>query len=275
MPKNSDVFNTFAIDTIGFKTTLSSLNKKLHELKIELKDTSENSIINKYFLEKEINLRDDKSVRFAKISSANNLSGYILVKNNIESISASKKMKQAKTHYVEVVFAGLRQPSKKINMETYEVLSHFIKRFKIAYIDVCFDGKCSVPIDRKMYYTHPFGEYIGHRTKITLCGTTFYINNPTAPNEDADYFMKILLYDKYIKECRHKHLGNIWRDWKRIEFRVSLGMKLNQSNTLADYLYSMIPIAKVYFNTEELESHYFERQINWLTDRRTQGHHTP
>ncbi len=247
----------------------------MDELELEVKKSSSNFIINKYFLEKEIKLKDDSSVQFVKISSAKNLSGYILIKNNEESISASKNIKQSKFHYVEVVFAGLRQPSKKIGMKTYEVLSHFIKRFKVAYVDVCFDGRCSVPMDAKMYHKQLFDAYEGKETKSTLYGTSFYVNAPLAPDRDADYFVKILLYDKYKKECRHKALNDTWRDWKRIEFRVSLDMKFKESDALADYLYSMIPVAKKYFKTEEMDSHYFSKQVRWLTDKRTQGHQIP
>jgi len=203
------------------------------------------------------------------------LSGYIIIKNNTESISASKKIKKVKGYYVEVIFAGLRQPTKKIDMQTYRVLSHFIKRFKITYIDVCFDGKCSAPIDKKMYYSHPFKGYVGSQTNIVLNGTSLYINKPTAPNIDADYFVKILLYDKYIKESRHKVLDDVLRNWKRIEFRISLNMKLKESDALVDYLYSMLPIVKNYFRTKEMNNHYFKQQIRWLMDRRTQGRHTP
>jgi len=240
-----------------------------------MKDSSRNFIINQYFLKKEIKLKNDKNIQFVEIGNTNNLSGYILIKNNKESIDASKKTKQSASHYVEVIFAGLRQPTKKIDMETYKVLSHFIKRFKIAYLDVCFDGKCSVPIDNKMSHFHPFMEYVGRNTKVKPFGTSFYINNPSAPNMDADYCQKILLYDKYIKESRHKKSEKAFKDWKRIEFRVSLGMKLKETNSLADYLYSMIPIVKVYFNTEEIDSSYFEQQLKWLTDRRTHGYKSP
>jgi hypothetical protein len=247
----------------------------LNELGLELKGSSDNFIINQYFLEKEIKLKDDRNVQFVKISSAKNLSGYILIKNNEESISASKKMKQSKSHYVEVVFAGLRQPSKQIDMKTYEVLSALIKRFKVAYVDVCFDGRCSMPIDSMIYHTKLFNAYEGRKTNNTLYGTSFYINAPSAPNEDADYFIKILLYDKYKKESRYKSLDTTWRDWKRIEFRVSLDMKFKETEALADYLYSMLPLAKKYFKTDEVDSHYFDQQIRWLTDKRTQGHQTP
>ena len=165
----------------------------MNELKLEVKDCSKNYIINQYFYEKEIKQNNDSKVWFVKIGNTNNLSGYIIIKSNEDSISTSKKVKQSKRHYVEVIFAGLRQPTKKIDMSTYNVLISFIKRFNVSYVDVCFDGEHENSIDRKMYHSHIFNDYIGRYSKPNLVGTTFYINDPSAPNVDADYFIKMMV----------------------------------------------------------------------------------
>jgi len=240
-----------------------------------MKDYSKNYIINKYFYEKEIKQNRDSKVWFVEIGNTNNLSGYIIIKSNEDSISASKKVKQSKTHYVEVIFAGLRQPTKKIHMSTYNVLIEFIKRFKVSYADVCFDGENENTIDSKMYYSHAFRDYMGSSSKEKLIGTTFYINNPSAPNEDADYFIKVMIYDKYIKESRHKVLDDILRYWKRIEFRISINTKLKDTNGLEDYLDDMVNIAKTYFGVLSIDDEYYNQQVVWLTDKRTQRGKTP
>jgi len=251
----------------------------LNELELEIKNYSKNYIINQYFYEKEIKQNRDSKIWFVEIGNTNNLSGYIIIKSNGDSISASKKVKQSKIHYVEVVFAGLRQPTKKIHMSTYNVLTDFIKRFKVSYVDVCFDGENKNSIDSKMYYSHVFRDYLGSSSEEKLVGTTFYINNPSAPNTDADYFIKVMVYDKYIKECRNRShntkLSTELQYWKRIEFRVRLDMKLKETDALTDYLYSMLPRAKDYFQTNKIEDNYFKQQVKWLTDKRTQGHHIP
>lgn len=140
----STFFNTNGIDTIGFITTFSALTKKLNKLGLEIKDYSKNYIINQYFYHKEIKQHKDCQIWFVEIGNTNNLSGYIIIKSNEKSISDSKKGKRSKTHYVEVIFAGLRQPTKNIHMSTYTVLNVFIERFKISYVDVCFDGECKM-----------------------------------------------------------------------------------------------------------------------------------
>jgi len=244
-------------------------------LGLEVKDYSKNYIINKYFYEKEIKLAKDSQVRFVEIGNTNNLSGYILIKNNEDSISASKKTKQSKTHYVEVIFAGLRQPTKKIDMSTYTVLVEFIKRFKVSYVDVCFDGENENAIDSKMYYSHIFKDYMGRSSKEKLVGTTFYINNPSAPKVDADYFIKVMVYDKYIKETRYKELDDTLTHWKRIEFRVSINDKLKDTNGLENYLDDMASVAKTYFGSLSINNTYFNQQIVWLGDKRTHKGKTP
>ena len=114
-----------------------------------------------------------------------------------------------------------------------------------------------------------FDGYIGEKTKVKLMGTTFYINNPSSPSSDTDYFLKIMLYDKYIKESRHKLIDESLKDWKRLEFRVSINEKLKDSSTLEDYVYDITNIAKKYFSVTSIDNSYFIQQIGLLTDKRT------
>jgi len=249
--------------------TSASLEKLLDKLKLNVKDYSRNFLINQYFEEKELKLKNDYKVSFVEIGNTKNLSGYILLKTNRESMKLSKQRKKSKAHYVEVIFAGLRQPTKEIDMRTYEVLSHFIKRAKVSTIDICCDGSNKSSIDKKLYYSSVFSEYIGKKTKVKLVGTTFYINNPSASSADTDYFLKIMLYDKYIKESRHKLLDTSFKDWKRLEFRVSVNEKLRDSSSLEDYAHDVVNIAKEYFSVTSIDSSYFIQQIGLLTDKRT------
>ena len=241
----------------------------MNKLNLEVNNYSKNFLINKYFEEKEVKLKNDYKVSFVEIGNTKNLSGYILLKTNIESIKLSKQQKKSKSYYVEVIFAGLRQPTKDIDMRTYEVLNHFIKRAKVSTIDICCDGSNSKSVDKKLYYSSVFSEYIGQKTKVKLVGTTFYINNPSAPSDDTDYFLKMMLYDKYLKESRHKSLDSAFKDWKRLEFRVSVNEKLKDSSTLEDYVHDVLNIAKEYFSVSFIDRSYFMQQVGLLTDKRT------
>ena len=122
---------------------------------------SNNYIINKYF-KKEVKQNRDYEVQLIKISNKQNLSSYILIKSNFESISLSKNRKKRKSHYCEVVFAGLRQPTKDISLDTYKILSLFIKRFKVDNVDICFDRLSELEINKNtlIIYQHLFIDYI-------------------------------------------------------------------------------------------------------------------
>jgi hypothetical protein len=250
--------------------TSSSLEKLLNKLNLEVNNYSKNFLINKYFEEKELKLKNDYKVSFVEVGNTKNLSGYILLKTNIESMKLSKQQKKSKSYYIEVIFAGLRQPTKDIGMRTYEVLNHFIKRAKVSTIDICCDGSNRKSIDKKLYHSSVFDSYIGQKTRVKLVGTTFYINNPSSPSDDTDYFLKIMLYDKYIKESRHKLLDTAFKDWKRLEFRVSVNEKLKDISTLEDYAHDVINVAKEYFTVSSIDSSYFIQQVGLLTDKRTQ-----
>jgi len=241
----------------------------LNKLNLDVKDYSRNFLINQYFEEKEFKSKNDYRINFVEIGNTKNLSGYILLKTNLKSMKLSKQRKKSTTYYVEVIFAGLRQPTKDISIKTYDVLSHFIKRAKVSTIDICCDGSNNRSIDKKLYYSSVFDEYIGEKTKVKLIGTTFYINSPSSPSADADYFLKIMVYDKYIKESRYKSIDTSLQNWKRLEFRVSINEKLKDNSTLEDYAHDVVAIAKEYFSVTSIDSSYFIQQITLLTDRRT------
>ena len=241
----------------------------MNELNLQVKDYSKNYLINQYFETKEVKLQQDVEVKFVEIGNTQNLSGYMLLKINRESINLSKHKKKAKTHYVEVIFAGLRQPTKRIDIGTYRILSEFIKRFKISMIDICFDGMSQNKIDKKLYYSSAFSAYIGKETEQKLVNTTFYINKPSAPSADADYFLKMMLYDKYLKESRYRKLDTSFEHWKRLEFRVSVNEKLKDSSTLEDYVHDVLNVAKEYFSVTAIDRSYFMQQVGLLTDKRT------
>lgn len=112
-----------------------------------IKDSCKNYIINEYFEKKEIKQNRDYDVRFIEIGNIKNLSGYCLIKTNLESVLISKSRKKKKNFYSEVIFAGLRQPTKNISISSYETLSLFIKRFKINDLDVCYDGLSELEIN--------------------------------------------------------------------------------------------------------------------------------
>ncbi|KLE00940.1 hypothetical protein [Aliarcobacter butzleri] len=235
-----------------------------------IKDSCRNYIINEYFEKKEVKQNRDYKVKFIEIGNTRNLSGYILIKQNLESVSTSKSRKKQKNFYCEVIFAGLRQPTKHISISTYEILSLFIKRFKVSDLDICFDGLSELDINKNTLnmYRYLFKDYISNFKNALIEKSSFYINIPSSPLADTDYFKKIIVYDKYLKENRYKNLDDELKNWKRLEITVNIKFKFKDF-VLDDYLEDMQEIAKKYFNVLSFSYDYLHLQNNLLTDRRT------
>jgi hypothetical protein len=235
-----------------------------------IKDSCRNYIINQYFAEKEVKQNRDYEVKFIEVGNTKNLSGYGLIKQNFESVTTSKSKKKSKSHYSELIFAGLRQPTKDISIGTYEVLSIFIKRFKVSNIDFCFDGLSELDINENTLnmYRYLFKDYISSFKDTLIEKTSFYINSPTSPTDDADYFKKILVYNKYLKESRYKSLDDDLINWKRLEITVNIKFKYKDFS-LDDYIEDMQKVAIKYFKVVSFSYEYLNLQNKLLTDRRT------
>ncbi len=263
------------IDTIRFIIPSQTLHKFLISNDLVIKDSCRNYIINEYFEKKEIKQNRDYDVKFIEIGNTQNLSGYILIKHNLESVSISKSRKKKKSFYSEIVFAGLRQPTKNISISTYEILSLFIKRFKVSDLDICFDGLSELDINENTLnmYRYLFKDYISNFKNSLIEKSSFYINTPSSPTADTDYFKKILVYDKYLKENRHKNLDDELKNWKRLEITVNIKFKFKDF-ILDDYLEDMQEIAKKYFNVLSFSYDYIYLQNKLLTDGRTRTKNT-
>ena len=263
------VLNSLGIDTISFLLPFKSVIKILNDNGYVIEDYSKNHIINQYFKDKEIK-DDDYDIKFVKISNVKNISGYMILKFNKKSITSSKKMKKGKYHFVEVVFAGLRQPTKDIHINTYKALNLF-KNKKIATMDICIDGFNDLTISKDTDDKHKyiFSDYFVNDEDIKTFMSSFYINNVSNPNDNADDFDRALVYDKYIKETqRGKKLDDSLKNWKRVEVTVRIGTDI-QDKSIDDYILDVLSFADNYFdNLNNFNLDYLENQIGYICDKR-------
>jgi hypothetical protein len=231
---------------------------------------SKNYFINKVINTNEVKLKKDVQVQFVEIGNIKNLSGYILLKIDNETIDLSKKYKKANTHFIKVIFAGLRQQTKDIHIDTYKALNSFIKRFCINSIDICFDCFSEVAIHKtnidRLHWL--FRDYFTNSKDTYIEQTSFYINKLVSQLEDADYYKKMILYDKYIKETRYKQLDNSYKNWKRLEITVPINAKLKDI-VLDDYCIDVLSMANKCFNIDDFSIDYIEKQKQLLLDKRT------
>ena len=136
-------------------------------------------------------------------------------------------------------------------------------------MDVCFDGLSEMSINQRNIYklNDMFSDYINSFNDTKMVTTSFYINTPQSKLSDTDRFIKILVYDKYIKESRYKKLDEEYKDWKRFETTVKVEFKFKGFN-LEDYIHDLEVIAKKFFNTSSFSYEYLNLQSKLLTDRR-------
>lgn len=242
-------------------------------MKLKVEKYSKNYYINQA-MAKEIK---ENKILFIPIGNTNNLSGYILLKIDDEVVALnkerSKKYKDIDintSHYVKVAFVGLRQQVKKIHIDTYRILGSFINGFDVNSIDICFDGYSGVAIHQsninKLHWL--FSDYFVNTNDTHIEKTSFYINKLVAQLDDADQYIKMILYDKYIKETRYKILNDSFKDWKRLEVRIPLNARLKDV-VFDDYCLDVLTMASKYFNIDDFSLNYFYLQLELLTDGRT------
>jgi hypothetical protein len=258
------------IDTIDFIIPSKTLYKFLDDMNLKVRKYSKSYFINQKINYDEVKHKKDKKVQFVEIGNSKNLSGYILLKNDNETINLSRKHKKANTHFIKVVFAGLRQPTKNIYIGTYTTLSSFIKRFDVNTIDVCFDGYSNIDInkhneDKLNWY---FKDYIAFKSDTKIIETSFYINKPLVIEDDTDHFKKVIVYDKYKKESRYKTLEKNYQGWKRVEARIPINARFKDI-LLDDYLIDVLNLSNRYFDINNFSLDYVEMQHKLLTDKRT------
>jgi hypothetical protein len=261
--------NTLGLDTLRFIVPSKTLSNFLSRYHLKATDSIKNELIFQY-LAREIQGKSDYKIEAVKISQSNNLSGYLLIKQNFESVATAKGRKKQKSFYSEVIFTGLRQPSKSIKIETYEIARLFVKRFKVSSLDITFDGLTPLAIhgDNLARLQWLFRDYITMHKTTAIESTTFYINRPRATDSDTDRFIKIKVYDKYLKESRYKKLPDEVRDWKRLEVTIKIDCKFG-GMSLDDYILDVLSIAKRLFEFDDFSLDYLLLQIKLLNDKRT------
>ncbi|MEA2019581.1 MAG: hypothetical protein U9N59_14165 [Campylobacterota bacterium] len=234
-----------------------------------LEDFAKNNIINKlatkHFNEKEMKNSRDYKVQFVKISNENNLSGYMLVKQNLNSVTVAIKHKKAKDSKYEIVFAGLRQPTKNISMDSYKVLSLFVSKYKIFDMDICVDGLNEIKINSESHnqHIHLFDNYVKAKKETKIYRSSFYINNPQSIESDTYKIKRVNVYDKYQKESSRKTLNDSYENWKRIEATVIINSHI-KGVLMADYIQDVLNLASKYFNANHYDLAYINLQLKIL-----------
>ncbi|MDO7252789.1 hypothetical protein [Helicobacter cappadocius] len=220
---------SIGVDTFRFVISKDSLEVFLRkkDLYAKIRKSTRNIQIHEYVSQK---FKSQKThhpkhpfdVKYINLKRGNkSLSNTILlISNSITCHQYSKANKKGYEHYVEVVFAGLHQPSKNIDSYVFKALKAFLKRFKTHSLDLASDFDYKGHLRDLLKQTGALNAYMAIGARSRNEGDSIYINETIRKHG----LRKILLYDKYKKQ-KFYHKENIQPDfihWKRCEIVLEI-----------------------------------------------------
>jgi hypothetical protein len=222
------------------------------------------------------------SSEMVKLSKGKSLSNYMIISRNTPLLfDHAEHHKKAKDTFCLITFAGLHQPSKKINSEAMKHISKVLKRkaFKLYSLDIAIDTKDyrSVTYSRKGAFKDNLNPY--SKGGVISKGSSLYINEI-----DHESISRILYYDKYLKQTKHHKQGGInanLRNWKRLEITLTFDVTKRENKGFLHYIESINFIDDLYefeavaglAGIRNYDNDFLIYQLNSLIDNRFMNNH--
>jgi hypothetical protein len=277
--------NSQGIDTIQLIAKYETVKKMADKLGLFIQPMKENhrlykKIADEVEADKKKRLKVDKFtpiievIVLPKVEPKDKALYISIIRNTPILFNVADERKTKKDSFCMITFAGLHQPTKKIDSDAIKIISKSLKRktFKVCRVDFSKDTRDSEPIDknslkgfRKRFKAFSKCRVIHHKN-------SFYIDR-IEKRED----IKINYYDKYNKALERKEkVSKYWKNWKRLEITLTFDVTKQNSLSFMEYLNSMDflndfsdfeDIAKI-IKIEEYSNDYLEYQINSFMDNR-------
>ena len=207
---------------------------------------------------------------------------YITVIRNIPTLfDVATHHKKAKDSYCLILFAGLHQPSKKIDSEAMKTISKIVKRkaFTLRSVDIAIDtiDNKRITYKRKGAFKDDLMPY--SEEGVISKGSSLYINNPKRSN-----ISRILYYDKCNKQQYQQGkeiIGDELKGWKRLEVTLTFDVTEKHNKGFFHYtddlnflddLYDVADIAGL-AGIKSYSNDYLIYQLNSLIDNRFMNNH--
>jgi len=269
-----DVFKKMA-DTLGLTIKPMPTTHKIYErIDYEMKADKTKRLKSKDFTP------IVEVIQLPKVGKAKAL--YITVIRKIPTLfDVATHHKKAKDTFCLVLFAGLHQPTKKIDSEAMKIVSKFTKRkaFTLHSLDLAIDttDHRSISSKRKGTFKDDLMPYSKHG--VISKGSSLYINNLDHPS-----ISRILYYDKYLKQLNQQKkeiIGNDLRAWKRLEVTLTFDVTQKHNKGFTHYIESLNFVDDLYevqaiatkAGIKSYESDYLTYQLNSLIDNRFMNNH--
>ena len=176
-------------------------------------------------------------INLPKVSPKDKYLQIVIIKNTPLLFDIATHHKKAKDTYCLISFAGLHQPTKKINSKAMKIISKFLKRkaFKLHRADIAQDIKDPRPINKEG--VKAFKERF---KSVSSCGVILYLDSYYINSIERFKKMSINYYDKSKKAKEQKEkIPKTWSHWKRLEIRLTFDVTKPKSYSFMEYIKSM------------------------------------
>ena len=290
--QNSITHNQMGIDTITQIANYETVIKMVERIGLTIEPLLKSNKLHKKLI-KEVNA--DTKIRYSsdkwtptieviklpKVKGRSKALYISIVRNTPTLFDVATHHKKAKDTFCMVLFAGLHQPTKKMESEATKIMSKFLKRktFKVLPFDVAIDRDDKEPINYKQKESFK-AKLMPYSKKGVICpswnATTLYINKPT----HSLHFTRISDYDKFLKQTKHhdQKLDKNLENWKRLEITLKPPIPTSKENKgfieyiksidFLDALYDVDEVAGV-AGIKTYKNDYLIYQLNSFIDNRT------
>ena len=290
--KSNIVYNNLGCDTIRLIGNYETVVKMVERMGLTIVTPPKNSPVSQEVIDR-IEKSKDNTPRYkknsfkpftqiVKLSKGTSLSNYMIITINVPLLfDHAEHHKKAKDTFCLITFAGLHQPTKKMESEATKIMSKFLKRktFKVLPFDVAIDRDDKEPINYKQEESFK-AKLMPYSKKGVICpswnATTLYINKPT----HSLHFTRISNYDKFLKQTKHhdQKLDKNLENWKRLEITLKPPIPTSKENKgfieyiksidFLDALYDVDEVAGV-AGIKTYKNDYLTYQLNSFIDNRT------
>ena len=207
---------------------------------------------------------------------------YISIVRNTPTLwDIGDSRKTRKDAYCLITFAGLHQPTKKIESEAMKHISKILKRkaFKLYSLDIAIDTKDHRAITNNRKETFKSNLMPYSKQGVIIKGSSLYINNL-----EHHSISRIIYYDKYLKQLNQQKKEIITDDlnqWKRLEITLTFDVTKKENKGFTHYidsinfiddLYEVEAVAKL-AGIENYDNDFLVYQLNSFIDNRTMNNH--
>ena len=284
---NGIMYRNQGIDTIELIAKYETVIKMLERLELQLKSVESSD---KLYKKVNYEIEEDKKKRLKveqfspiveridlpKVNPKDRPMFIKITRNSPLLFDIATKRKRAKDSYCLITFAGLHQPTKRIESEAVKIIDKFLRRktFTLHSVDIAIDTTDNQSIDYKRKGAFKDNLMPLSNKGVIFKGSSLYINNL-----DHENISRVLYYNKYQKQLTQQGKEKVAKElngWKRLEITLTFDVLQTYNKSFTHYIESLNFINDLYEIQEvatkagikSYDHDYLEYQLSSFIDNR-------